>query len=171
MIRMVYLFLFTGIFAVLELQLRNFGLFFPFCAFFVFYAAIAFGTGWGAAAAGLSALATDLFGGASHPWSFLILLLIVYLASRWLKSAEADSILMNFLPGLSIPPLVWLLSIFFFSNHFFAVLTEQFPVVFPSAVCGALWLPVMIFLLDSLNSKLSLPLFIDAKLNLKLKLK
>lgn len=169
MIRLAYIFLLTGIFAVLELQLRNFGLFFPFCALFIFYIAAAFGRGWGFAAVCLSALALD--SGASHPWSILIFLPVLFLASNWLKRAESDSILMNFLPGLIIPVLVWLLSAVFFSEHFFHVLTEQFPVVFPACAVSALWLPMLIYLLDNLNSKLALPLFTDAKLNQKLSLK
>ncbi len=46
-IHQVYIFLLTGVFAVLELFLRNFGLFFPFCSIFIFYIAVTFGSGWG----------------------------------------------------------------------------------------------------------------------------
>ena len=169
MIRLVYVFLLTGVFAVLELLLRNFGLFFPFCALFIFYIAVAFGRGWGFTAVCLAALALD--SGASHPWSILIFLPVLFLASTWLKQAESDSILMNFLPGLIIPVPVWILSAIFFSEHFFYVLTEQFPIVFPACAVSAVWLPMLIYLLDNLNSKLSLPLFTDAKLNQKLSLK
>ncbi|MBO4632189.1 MAG: hypothetical protein J5858_09725 [Lentisphaeria bacterium] len=171
MIRVIYIFLFTFLSCVLELLLRNFGLFFPFCALFVFYAATAFGSSWGMFAAVLGAMALDFSGsGAAHPWSVLIFAAIVYFASFWLRKSESDSILMNFLPGLLIPPLVWILSLFFFSGHFFSVLTEQFPAVFPAAACSALWLPIMIFILDTLNARLSLPLFTDAKLKMKTKL-
>lgn len=171
MIRFVYIFLLTGIFAVPEIALRNFGIFFPFCALFIFYVSTAFGSSWGFAAAVLAALSLDPLSGASHPWSVLVFLPMVFLASVWLKRAEADSIIMNFLPGLLIPPVVWLLSAVFFTDHFFAVLSEQFPVVFPAAACSALYLPLLIFLLDNLNAKLALPLFMDAKLNQKLKFK
>lgn len=172
MIRLAYIFLLTGIFCVLELILRNFGLFFPFCALFVFYIATAFGTGWGIATACLGALALDSCGsGASHPWSILIFIAAVLFASIWLHQAEADSILMNFLPGLLIPFPVWLLSGIFFSQHFFTGMAEQFPTLFPVSAFSAIWLPIMIFLLDTLNTKLSLPLYTDAKTNLKLKLK
>ena len=172
MILLVYIFLLTGFFAVIELMLRNFGLFFPACALFIFYIAVAFGSGWGFIASCLAALALDLPGsGAAHPWSVLIFLSVLFLASNWLKRAESDSVLMNFLPGLIIPMQVWILSAIFFSGHFFHVLTEQFPMVFPACAVSALWLPVLIFLLDNLNVKISLPLFTDAKLNQKLKLK
>lgn len=172
MIRLAYIFLLTGVFAVMELLLRSFGLFFPFCALFIFYVAVAFGRGWGFTACCLAALALDLpGGGASHPWSILIFLPELYLAAYWLKRAESDSVIMNFLPGLLIPVIVWLLSAIFFSEHFFHILTEQLPALFPACVIGAVGLPALIFLLDSLNTNLSLPLFTDAKLNQKLNLK
>lgn len=172
MTRLVYIFLLTGIFAVCEQFLRNLGLFFPFCALFIFYIAVAFGNKWGFAAICLAALALDLPGsGAAHPWSILIFLPVLFLAANWLKRAESDSVLMNFLPGLIIPAVVWFLSAVFFSGHFFHVLVKQLPMIFPVCAFSALWLPILIFLLDNLNSTLSLPLFTDAKLNQKLKLK
>ena len=171
MTRFVYIFLLTGFFILPELLLRNFGLFFPFCAVFVFYTATAFGPSWGFLAACLAALGLDsIGGGTAHPWSILIFSSVVYLAAVWLKRAESDSILMNFLPGLLIPPLVWLFSLLFFSQHFFPVLVEQFPGIFPVSAFSAIFLPLMIFLLDSLNDKLSLPLFTDVKLKQKMRL-
>lgn len=164
MIRPVYIFLFTGVFCVMEILLRNFGLFFPFCAMFVFYAATAFGPGWGTIAACLAGLSLDFLGaGAMHPWSVLIFVLVVWLARVWLRRADSDSVLLNFLPGSGLPVLVWLLSVLFFAQHRLNVLAEQFPAVFPAAVCGAAWLPFMTFLLDLLNEKLALPASTDAK--------
>lgn len=168
MTRFVYIFLFTGVFCLPEMILRNFGLYFPFCALFVFYAAAAFGTGWGLTAACLGGIALDfLSSGAMHPWSVLIFALVVWLSQVWLHRVDSDSALLNFLPGFALPILVWLLSVLFFAQHRLAMLTEQFPVVFPASFFGALWLPVMIFLLDLLNEKLSLPLFENAKLQTK----
>ena len=80
---------------------------------------------------------------------------------------ESESVLLNFLPGFCIPIAVWLLSAIFFAQHLTEVLAEQLPAVFPAAVFGSVWLPVMTFLLDLLNEKLSLPLFTDAKLKKK----
>ena len=170
MTRFVYIFLLTGFFILPELLLRNFGLFFPFCAVFVFYTATAFGLGWGMLTACLAGFGLDAFGGASHPWSILILFSVAYLALLWLKRAESDSILMNFLPGLIIPVQVWFLSLIFFSEHGFTVLFEQFPSLIPAVAGCAVWLPCMIYLLDNVNEKLALPLFTDAKLKQKLKL-
>ena len=168
MIRFVYVFLFTGVFCVAELLLRNVGLFFPFCALFVFYTTTAFGTGWGLFAACLGGISLDFTGvGAVHPWSVLIFALVVRLSQDWLSRVNSDSVLVNFLPGFGIPILVWLLSVLFFAQHRLTVLAEQFPSIFPASVFGAIWLPVMIFLLDLLNERLSLPLFADAKLKKK----
>ncbi len=170
MIKLAYIFLLTGVFCLLELLLRNFGLFFPFCALFVFYVSIAFGLPWGIGASCLGSLSLDFVGpGAAHPWSVLILIGTAYLAELWLRRVESDSILMNFLPGLLIPLLVWLFSVFFFSRHFFTVLLEQFPVIFPVSALSAVCLPGMIYLLDLLNEKLSLPLFADARLKRKVR--
>ena len=170
MIRFVYIFLLTGFSVLPELLLRNMGLFFPFCALFVFYAATAFGPGWGILASCLAAFGLDAAGGAVHPWSVLIFLSVTYLAELWLKRAESDSILMNFLPGLIIPVQVWFLSLIFFPEHRFTILIEQFPALIPAAAASAVWLPCIIYLLDNLNEKLALPLFTDAKLKQKLKL-
>ena len=168
MTRFVYVFLFTWVFCLLELMLRNFGLFFPFCAMFVFYAATAFGSGWGLTAACLGGISLDfLSSGTTHPWSVLIFALVVWLSQIWLRRVDSDSALLNFLPGFGIPILVWLLSVLFFAQYRLTVLTEQFPVVFPASFIGAVWLPVMIFLLDLLNEHLSLPLFANAKLQMK----
>ena len=164
MIKFSYLFLMTGLCCLLELLLRNFGFFFPCCALFVFYAATAFGFSWGVGASCLGALGRDFAGaGASHPWSVLILIGIAYLAELWLQRVESDSVLVNFLPGLLIPLLVWLYSLIFFTQHFWTVLVKQLPVIFPVSVLCAVCLPGMILLLDSLNEKLSLPLFADAR--------
>lgn len=170
MIRVTYIFLLGGMFSLLELLLRTLGLFFPFCGLFVFYLAIAFGRNWGIAAAVFCGLMLDFGGmGASHPWSVLIFGGVAYLSRFWIHRVESDAILMNFLPGLVIPFLVWILSAFFFSQHFLRVLTEQFPVLFPAAALSSIWLPMMIFLLDNLNAALALPLFTDAGLRQKLR--
>ena len=164
MIRLVYIFLLTGIFCLPELLLRNLGLFFPFCALFVFYTAIAFGPGWGTVTAVLGALTLDGIGsGASHPWSLLIFGAVIGFSVFWMRQAESDSVMMNFLPGLVIPPLVWGLSVIFFAQHPFAAALEQFPIIFPAAAFSAVILPLMILLLDRLNARLALPLFIDAR--------
>ena len=73
----------------------------------------------------------------------------------------------GWLVGRGLFVLVWLLSVLFFAQHRLSVLTEQFPAVFPASFFGAVWLPVMIFLLDLLNENLSLPLFANAKLQTK----
>jgi|GEM_PF-1059729 len=164
MIRLVYIFLLTGVFCLPELILRNLGLFFPFCALFVFYTATAFGPGWGTVTAVLGALTLDGIGsGASHPWSLLIFGAVIGFSVYWTRHVESDSILMNFLPGLVIPPLVWVLSMIFFAQHPFATALEQFPIVFPAAAFSAVVLPLMILLLDMLNARLALPLFTDAR--------
>ncbi len=165
----VYIVLLTGIFCTAELLLRSFGLIFPFCALFIFYTATAFGTGRGILCACLGALTLDFIGtGASHPWSLLIFAFIAWMASFWLNKVESESILLNFLPGLAIPFLVWVPSVLFFAQNRWHVLLEQFPGMFPTAVISGIWLPVMIFLLDMLNEKLALPLYTDAKMKRKM---
>ena len=90
------------------------------------------------------------------------------MASFWLNKVESESILLNFLPGLAIPFLVWVPSVLFFAQNRWHVLLEQFPGMFPTAVISGIWLPVMIFLLDMLNEKLALPLYTDAKMKRKM---
>ena len=53
----IYIFFFSGLFSVLELFLRNWGILFPAGAFFVFYTAVTFGN-----TAGFFCAVADAFG-------------------------------------------------------------------------------------------------------------
>ena len=163
MTRLVYVFLFTGIFCLPELFLRNLGLFFPCCALWIFYLAIAFGPGWGTVAAVLGAVTLDGMSGAGQIWSLLIFAAVIGCAVFWIRQVESDSALVNLLPGIVIPLLVWCLSVVFFAQHLLATAIEQFPSIFPAMVFCSLWMPLMIVLLDSINTLLSLPLYTNAR--------
>lgn len=169
MIRFVYLIFLTVLSVFAELVLRPFGLFFPFAAFFVFYAATAFGPRLAFAAALLAACGLDFAGsGASHPWSFLALSAVIGLSYFWLHHVESESILLHSVPGAAIPFMVWLISLIFLSENFFSAFADQFPVVILASFLSTVLLPVMIYGLDTLNEKLGLELYTDAKINLKL---
>lgn len=164
----VYIFFFSGFFSLLEIFLRNWGILFPAGAFFVFYTAITFGNAAGFFSAVCCALALDFTAGAEHPWTLLTCCGVLYLASVWIGRVESDSIMLNFLPGLLIPLITFGGNVLFFSHHFFAALTGLFPGVLPAAAAGALVLPLMIYLLDTFNVKLSMPLYTDARLRRKM---
>ena len=165
--KFIYILFFSGIFSVAELFLRNWGILFPLSGFFVFYCAVTFGNGFGFLCAVLCGTALDFTTGAEHPWSIITLCAVIALASFWLHKVESDSIMLNFLPGLAIPLLSFTGSMIFFSDHFFAALSELFGGVLPSAAAGGVVLPLMIYLLDTLNPKLGLDLYTDAKLRRK----
>lgn len=170
MIRPAYILLFSTIFCTLEILFRNAGIFFPFCALFVFYVSLTFGKAWGFFTAILGACALDFtVAGASHPWTILPFAGIILFSKYWLHREEADSVFMNFLPGLMIPFITWGSDVIFHSDHFTEALLETFPGVFPASVISAVILPCMICLLDALNEKTGLPLYTDARLKMKMK--
>ncbi|OQA88904.1 MAG: hypothetical protein BWY31_00089 [Lentisphaerae bacterium ADurb.Bin242] len=170
MIRLVYIVFLTVLCVFAELVLRSFGLLFPFAAFFVFYAATAFGPRPAFAAAILAACGLDFAGGcgASHPWSFLALSAVIGLSFFWLHQVESESILLHSVPGAAIPFLVWLISLVFLSEHRFSAFADQLPGVILASFLASILLPVMIYALDTLNEKLGLDLYTDAKIKLKL---
>lgn len=165
--RFLYIFFFSGLFATAELFLRSWGILFPLTGFFVFYSAITFGNSPGFFCAVICGMALDFCSGAEHPWSILTFLAVIYLSSQWIHKVESDSIMLNFLPGLAIPFITFAGDLIFSPGRFFSVLCELLPGVLPAAAGGAVTLPVMIYLMDTLNPKLSMPLYIDAKLRRK----
>ena len=164
----IYIFFFSGLFSVLELFLRNWGILFPAGAFFVFYTAVTFGNTAGFFCAVVCGMALDFTTGAEHPWTILTYCAVLYLAASWIGRVESDSIMLNFLPGLLIPLITFAGNVIFFSDHFFAALTGLYPGVLPAGAAGAIILPLMIYLLDTLNVKLSMPLYTDARFRRKM---
>lgn len=169
MIQSVYIVFLTILCVLAELILRGFGLLFPIAAFFVFYVTTAFGPRPAFAAAILAAFGLDFAGGcgALHPWSFLALSAVIGLSFFWLHQVESESILLHSIPGAAIPLIVWLLSLVFLAEYRFSSFAEQFPGVILASFLASILLPVMIFLLDTLNEKLGLDLYTDAKIKLK----
>ena len=169
MIRFVYIVFLTVLSVFAELVLRSFGLFFPFAAFFVFYAATAFGPRPAFGAAFLAACGLDFAGGgAAHPWSFLALSAVIALSYLWLHHVESESILLHSVPGAAIPFIVWLFSLIFLSENLFSSFTDQFPGMILASFLASVLLPAIIYGLDTLNERLGLELYTDAKINLKL---
>ena len=69
------------------------------------------------------------------------------------------------IPGALIPPLVWLCRLFFLPASLFSILMQLPDLVIASFFCAIL-LPLEIYLFDTMNEKLGLELYTDAKIRL-----
>ncbi|MBO7147274.1 MAG: hypothetical protein J6W81_05955 [Lentisphaeria bacterium] len=168
MIKTVYIFLITFFSVLAELLFRNIGLFFPFCGLFIFYVTTAFGVRYGFLAAFLAACPLDFLGnGAAHPWSMISFSAVIGLSCFWLHRVESESLFLHSLPGAAVPGIIWIFSLLFFSESPGMVFLDHFPSFLPACFFSALFLPLEIYFFDTLNERLSLPLYTNAKLDLK----
>lgn len=162
----LYILFFTTFAVMLELLLRSFGLYLPFAALFLFYASIVFGYRAAGAAALLAACGLDFVSGSPHPWSLPAFALVIALSWFWLNKVESESIFLHALPGALIPFLVWSCRLIFHPASLFRNLSGQLPdAVLASFLCAVL-LPLEIYLFDTMNEKLGLNLYTDAKIRL-----
>ena len=162
----LYILFFTTFAVMLELLLRSFGLFLPFAALFLFYASIVFSCRTAGAAALLAACGLDFVSGSPHPWSLPAFALVIALSWFWLHKVESESIFLHVIPGALIPLAVWLCRLPFYPASLLSNITSQLPdVVIASFLCAIL-LPLEIYLFDTMNEKLGLNLYTDAKIRL-----
>ncbi len=157
-----YIFVFSVLTILLEALLRCLGIFLPLLGLFVFYAVVVFGPGTGFTLAVLGGAALDFILGHSTPVSALALSLTGGLSLFWLYKVESDSIPMLALPGALIPILSYLPLMLW--NGGIVFLFHHLPDLFLSSFCAAFLLPLEILILDLLNQRLELKLYLNAKL-------
>ena len=162
----IYLVFFTTLAVTVELILRSFGLMLPLAAIFLFYAAIVFGYRAGLLAGLLAACGLDFMSGNPHPYTMIAFGLVIALSWFWLNKVESESILLHAVPGALIPPILWVCMLFFFTDSFFANLIQQMPGVVIASFFCAILLPLEIFLFDTMNEKLGIDLYTNAKIRL-----
>ena len=165
-IKILYTAFFLILAVLLELLLQSFGLFFPFAAFLIFYTATAFGWKGALFAALFASCGLDLAVGHSHPGTLPGFLLTILLSRFWLYKVESDSIVLHFIPGAFIPLFMWSGNIIFHWSHFYE-LPGRLALLLGSTVCGMIYLPLLILILDTLNESMGLELYSNAKLDLE----
>lgn len=164
-VKFFYITFFLILAVLLELLLQSFSLSFPFAAFFLFYTATAFGWKGAVFAALFACCGLDLAVGHVHPTSLPGLLLTIFLSRFWLYKVESDSIFLHFVPGGIIPLFMWLDNIIFHWSFLYELLSRM-ALLSGSIVCGMVYLPVLILLLDTLNEAMGLELYVNKKLDL-----
>ncbi len=157
-----YVFVFSVLAVFLEALLRSLGIFLPLLGIFVFYAVVVFGPRTGFTLAVFGGAALDFILGHSTPVSALALSLTGGLSLFWLYKVESDSIPMLALPGALIPVLAYVPLTFW--NGGIVFLFRHLPDLFLSSFCTAFLLPLEILMLDLLNQRLELKLYLNAKL-------
>lgn len=164
-IKFFYTSFFLILAVLLELLLQSFSLSFPFAAYLIFYTATAFGWKGAVCAALFASCGLDLAVGHTHPTSLPALILTILLSRFWLYKVESDSIFLHFIPG-GIIPLFACAGNLIFHWSFFNELPGRLALLSGSIVCGMIYLPVLIMLLDTLNESMGLELYVNRKLDL-----
>ena len=150
-----------------ELLLQSFSLSFPFAAFLVFYTATAFGWKYALFAAFTASCGLDLAAGEPHFYSLAGFVLTILLSRFWLFKVESDSIFLHIIPGCLIPFIMKGTSFIFHGGSNLQEFLYDLAGLTGSTVCGMIYLPLLILLLDTLNESIALPLYSNAKLELE----
>ena len=104
--------------------------------------------------------------GNPHPYTLPAFGLVIALAWFWLNKVESESIFLHVVPGALIPLLAWFCTLLFFPDSLFPNLFAQLPGVVIASFFCALLLPLEIFLFDTMNEKLGIDLYTNAKIRL-----
>lgn len=164
-VKFFYIAFFLLLAILLELLLLSFGLFFPFAAFFIFYAATAFGWKEALAAAFFASCGLDLAVGHQHFYSLIGFIPVILLSRFWLYKIRSESIFLHFIPGGLIPLFMWGGRVIFHWSNFHELPT-RLALLLGSAVSGMIYLPLLILLLDTLNESMGMTLYTNQKLDL-----
>ena len=150
-----------------ELFLQSFGLSFPFAAFFIFYASTAFGWKYALFAAFAASCGLDLATGEAHFYSLAGLFITILLSRFWLYKVESDSIFLHIIPGGLIPFIMRGTSFIFHGGTSLHEFLYNLAGLLGGIICGMIYLPLVILLLDTLNESMGLALYSNAKLELE----
>lgn len=156
----IFLSLFLAIY--LEVLVGSMGIIIPLTALSVFYFSVAFGWRMGLFIGLFAGTILDMLYGRAFLLSPYTMLAVAIFSFFWLHQGEPESVLLYFLPGaisafISVFPLLLVNSI-----YYGGVLSNFFMLVF-SSIAGAMLLPIMIPIYDSLARKLGLLQYHGAK--------
>jgi hypothetical protein len=166
MTRLNFVFVLSFFAVAMETVLGTYGVWFPVCAYWIFYLAVTAGWRTTLCTAILCGFVVDLLFRRSIPISPLLLCACMGLAIFWLHRIESASIIMHAIPGMLLPAICLVP---------FGILTSLFragdadplfvwgAILLFSMMCGAVLLPLGIIALDSLANGLELPLYADAR--------
>jgi hypothetical protein len=165
MTRLNFVFILSFFAVALETVMGSYGIWFPVCAYWTFYLAVA--SGWRSAllVAVLCGLFVDTLFRRAIPVSPLLLCACVGLAIFWLHRIESESIILHAVPGMMIPVICLVpfgILAAYYAGDVDPIYTWFANLVF-AMMCGAVALPLSIFGLDSLANTLELPLYADAR--------
>ncbi len=149
-----------------QLLCGGLGLYLPVVAVLVFYAATVAGMVRGIIYALVFGIIVDIFMGWSFPWSTLACLAIVFFAGFWGDRQMLRPAIVNFFPGMIAAAIqgVFLLPSRMIGGGFLYFLWNIWlPVFIAGIVFGALFLPLMVTVLDYFSFLLKLPRYQDAR--------
>lgn len=161
-----YAFMIVFVSTLAELLLDSLGVSLPLVAMACFYIFVAYGLWSGLACALLGGGSLDFLLGREHPFSVLLLLLVMGLAALWLYRLEASSPLLLCVPGALLPFIVWVpwaAPAWSMSMAWLSAFFDCLSGAFLAAICSAILLPLAVMGLDFLGQRLELELFSDAK--------
>ncbi len=161
-----YVFMIVFVSTFTELLLDSLGVSLPLIAIACFYVSVAYGFWCGLSCAVIGGASLDFLLGREHPYSVLLLILVLGLAALWLYRLEASSPLLLCLPGAMLPFIVWVpwaLPPWSMSMTWLSSLFDCVSGAMLAALCSALLLPLVSMALDYMGGLLELALFSDAK--------
>ena len=138
------------------------GLIIPLTALSLFYFAIAHGWIAGMFIGILAGTMLDMLYGRTLMFSPFSMMFVAGISIFWLHKGEPESVILHFFPGAFVAFITVFPILLINTIHYGAVMSNFFILIF-STVAGAILLPIMIPLYDSLAKKQGLPLYRGAK--------
>ena len=166
MIHLPYIFLLLFISIFWELFFGSYGIIIPFAAIIIFYLSMIYNLKIGIILALIVGFLLDLLYGRTLYISPITLSLISLFSIFWLHKGVVKSIHLQMLPG-SIIAFIYTFPIlvvnYFLYEGGFLIFSINILILLSAIILGAVLLPITIFLLDSINTKLKFDLYINSK--------
>ncbi len=166
MIHIVYIFFLLFISIFIELFLGSAGIIFPLTALSIFYLSVVYDVGVGLCLATIAGTVIDLLYGRTLIITPFALMIVSASSLFWRQKGELNKIHFQFIPGIMVSIIYTLppLAINFNAMGGNIILFfEMLGNIIYSAAIGAIVFPVLIVILDSLNSYLKIDLYSKTK--------
>jgi hypothetical protein len=166
MIHLPYIFLLMFISIFCELFFGSFGIIIPFAAVIIFYLTMIFNLQTGIILAVTAGFLIDILYGRMLFISPVTLSITAFFSIFWLRKGVVSRIHLQMLPGGTVSfiyafPLV-IVNYFLYERGFFLFFIDML-IVSSAVFFGAVLLPIVILLLDTVNAKLKINLYTDSK--------
>jgi hypothetical protein len=156
----VFLIIFVSLYC--EVLVGSMGIFIPITSLSVFYFAIHRGWIAGMFIGLIAGTTLDLLYGRTLLLSSFTMMFVAGISIFWLHKGEPESVLLHFLPGAFVAFITTFPLLIINSFQYGSFVQNLLNLIF-CTVAGAILLPVMIPLFDSLAKKVELPLYSGAK--------